>query len=51
MVEAICHVGRALGLGIVAEWVEDEAALARLKEIGVDYVQGAAIGAPAPLPC
>jgi diguanylate cyclase (GGDEF)-like protein len=51
MVEAICHVGRALGLCIVAEWVEDEAALAMLQEIGVDYVQGAAIGAPAPLPC
>ena len=40
MVEAINHIGHVMGIKTVAEWVEDEATLAELKAIGVDYVQG-----------
>lgn len=40
MVESINRVGKVMGIRTVAEYVEDEATLARLREIGVDYVQG-----------
>ena len=40
MVEAICQVGRAMGIATVAERVESEAVLEALKAIGVDYAQG-----------
>jgi diguanylate cyclase (GGDEF)-like protein/PAS domain S-box-containing protein len=46
MVRAINEVGHAMGLRTVAEWVEDPLCLARVKEIGVDYAQGYAIGEP-----
>ena len=49
MVEAITRVGRVLGLKTVAEFVETEATLQRLREIGVDYAQGYAIHRPEPL--
>ena len=49
MVEAINRVGAALGLKTIAEFVESEAALRRLREIGVDYAQGYAIHRPQPL--
>ena len=35
-----------LGMRSVAEWVEDQATLETLLEIGVDYVQGYAIAKP-----
>jgi len=40
---------RAAGVRTVAERVEEQAALQRLREIGVDYAQGFGIGRPAPL--
>ena len=40
MVRTIHDVARVLGLQTIAEWVEDEAVLDSLKEIGVDYAQG-----------
>lgn len=49
MVEAINNVGHVLGLKTVAEFVESEATLQRLRDIGVDYAQGFAIHRPEPL--
>jgi diguanylate cyclase (GGDEF)-like protein len=49
LVKSICVVGRALGKTTIAEWVESSSVQARLREIGVDYVQGYAIHKPCPL--
>jgi diguanylate cyclase (GGDEF)-like protein/PAS domain S-box-containing protein len=49
MVEAINRVGGVLGLKTIAEFVETEATLQRLRDIGVDYAQGFAIHRPEPL--
>ncbi len=48
MVTAINHVGHTMNLRTIAEFVENDAIKLRLKEIGVDYVQGYAIGKPEP---
>lgn len=48
IVRSTCEIGRALDLPIVAEFVENDAQMALLKEIGVDYVQGFAIHRPGP---
>ncbi|MGB3292301.1 MAG: EAL domain-containing protein [Phormidesmis sp.] len=48
-VEAINRVGQVLGLKTVAEFVENDAILAKLKQIGVDYAQGYGIAEPRPL--
>lgn len=49
MVEAIHRLGGALGLQTIAEFVETEATLQRLRLIGVDFAQGYAIHRPEPL--
>jgi diguanylate cyclase (GGDEF)-like protein/PAS domain S-box-containing protein len=49
MVEAICKVGRALGISTVAECVEDQSILDELRRIGVDYAQGYFIADPRPI--
>jgi diguanylate cyclase (GGDEF)-like protein/PAS domain S-box-containing protein len=49
MVEAICKVGKALGIATVAECVESQAVLDELKRIGVDYVQGYLLADPEPI--
>jgi diguanylate cyclase (GGDEF)-like protein/PAS domain S-box-containing protein len=49
MVEAICQVGRALGIKTIAERVETAAVLATLAAIGVDYAQGYYLGEPRPI--
>ena len=49
MVEAIHRVAQALGLETIAEFVEDDAILERLRAIGVHYAQGYGIHAPQPL--
>ena len=49
MVEAINRVGHVMSLETIAEFVEDPATLALLRQIGVDYVQGYALGMPQPL--
>jgi diguanylate cyclase (GGDEF)-like protein/PAS domain S-box-containing protein len=46
MVEAIHKVGQVIGLQTVAEYVEDEETLAVVREIGIDFAQGYAIGRP-----
>ncbi len=49
IVSSINDIGHRLGIRTVAESVEDEATLDVLREIGVDYAQGYAIGRPMPL--
>jgi diguanylate cyclase (GGDEF)-like protein len=46
MVEAICGIGRTMGLSIVAEFVANVETATLLKKIGVDFVQGFGIGKP-----
>lgn len=46
---SLVSIGKGLGLVTIAEFVEDEASLAMLREIGVDGAQGYYIGRPAPL--
>lgn len=46
MVEAIHSVGEVMSLKTIAEFVEDEATVERLRQIGVNYVQGYAIAVP-----
>ncbi|MDW3688831.1 EAL domain-containing protein [Cupriavidus sp. CV2] len=48
MVEAIQRIGHAMGKQTIAEYVENEALLARLRELGVDYAQGYGVGPPMP---
>lgn len=49
MVDAICQIGKTMGLRIVAEFVADEETQDILRTIGVDYAQGYGVGKPAPL--
>ncbi|GAA0264938.1 putative bifunctional diguanylate cyclase/phosphodiesterase [Cryptosporangium japonicum] len=49
MVAAVNQIGHEMGLRTVAEFVEDDATLAVLREIGVDYGQGYGLGRPGPL--
>ena len=49
MVRAINEIGHTMGIRTVAEWVETEAALAALHEIGVDFAQGYLLGRPRPM--
>jgi diguanylate cyclase (GGDEF)-like protein/PAS domain S-box-containing protein len=47
-VETINRIGQAMGMKTVAEFVENDAILAHLREIGVDYAQGYGIARPMP---
>ncbi len=49
MVRSIKDISHAMGKKVVAELVESEAVLAKLREIGVDYAQGFVVGHPQPL--
>jgi diguanylate cyclase (GGDEF)-like protein/PAS domain S-box-containing protein len=49
MVEAICKVGKALGIETVAECVESQAVLDELRRIGIDYAQGFFLAMPEPI--
>jgi diguanylate cyclase (GGDEF)-like protein/PAS domain S-box-containing protein len=49
LVKSISEVGHVMGKRIIAEFVEDEATLMKLREIGVDYAQGYGIARPRPL--
>lgn len=46
MVRSINDLAHYMGIQTIAEYVEDEAILARLSEIGVDYAQGYGIERP-----
>ncbi|MDQ3056491.1 MAG: EAL domain-containing protein [Pseudomonadota bacterium] len=49
MVDAINRIGHVMGIKTIAEFVENDEILQRLRDIGVDYAQGFGIHAPAPL--
>lgn len=49
MVEAINQLGHVMGLETIAECVENDAILDKLRRLGVDYVQGYIIDPPKPL--
>jgi EAL domain-containing protein (putative c-di-GMP-specific phosphodiesterase class I)/GGDEF domain-containing protein len=49
LVRALVQVCQAYGIHTVAEYVQDEATLRMLREMGVDFVQGYLIGRPAPV--
>jgi diguanylate cyclase (GGDEF)-like protein/PAS domain S-box-containing protein len=49
MVKSINEIGHVMGLKTIAEFVENNDILERLREVGVDYVQGYAIGKPVPI--
>ena len=48
-VQAIHTVGSAIGIRTIAEFVENDAILAQLRQMGVDYAQGYGIGRPMPM--
>ncbi len=48
MVEAINQIGHVMGKRTIAEYVEHEGILERLREIGVDYAQGFGVSMPKP---
>jgi diguanylate cyclase (GGDEF)-like protein len=47
MVAAINDIGHSMGRKTIAEYVENEAILTKLREVGVDFAQGYYIGKPA----
>ncbi|WP_341528330.1 EAL domain-containing protein [Nostoc sp. UHCC 0302] len=49
MVEAINHVGHIMGIQTIAEFVENDAILEKIKVLGVNYAQGYSIAKPCPL--
>ena len=49
VVKSITEIGHFMGKKIIAEYVESEAILEKLREIGVDYAQGYIIDKPQPL--
>ncbi len=48
MVQVINHIGHVMGKRTIAEFVETVEVMEALREIGIDYAQGLAIGAPLP---
>ena len=48
-VECLNRIGQAMNLKTVAEFVENEATLNKLQELGVDYAQGYGIARPEPM--
>lgn len=49
MVEAINRIGQVMGIMTIAEFVETEEVLEKLKNIGVDFAQGYGIDKPHPI--
>jgi EAL domain-containing protein (putative c-di-GMP-specific phosphodiesterase class I) len=49
MVKSINDIGKVMGKRTIAEFVENDEILEKLREIGVDYAQGYRIGRPKPL--
>ena len=49
MVTAMIKLARTLNFKVIAEQVEDSAALETARRMGVDYLQGYAVGRPQPL--
>lgn len=49
MVDTVNRIGQVMGIKTVAEFVENEAILKCIRNIGVDYVQGYGISNPQPI--
>ncbi len=49
MLEAINQVGHIMGLKTIAEYVESQAILDKVREMGIDFAQGYQINRPQPL--
>ena len=49
LVRSMSQMGQALGKVTIAEWVESEAVMAQLREVGIGWVQGYAVHVPCPL--
>ncbi len=49
MVAAINEIGHVMGIRTIAEFVESEAIVERLRTIGVDYAQGYWVARPQPI--
>ncbi len=49
MVRSINEIGHVMGISTIAEYVENEMIVAKLHQIGVDYLQGYAISEPLPI--
>ncbi|WP_299409297.1 EAL domain-containing protein [Acaryochloris sp. IP29b_bin.148] len=49
MVSAINQICRSMGIKTIAEFVENGETIVALEEIGVDYLQGYALGKPQPI--
>jgi EAL domain-containing protein (putative c-di-GMP-specific phosphodiesterase class I) len=49
MVRSIKDIGHVMGKKVIAESVENDAVLEKLREIGVDYAQGFGVGEPRPI--
>jgi diguanylate cyclase (GGDEF)-like protein len=49
MVKAMVDMAKGMGIKTVAEFVENEASLIILRELGVDFAQGYLIGKPSPV--
>jgi len=49
MVRSIKEIGHVMGKKVIAESVENDAVLEKLREIGVDYAQGFGVGEPRPI--
>jgi diguanylate cyclase (GGDEF)-like protein/PAS domain S-box-containing protein len=50
LTEAINQIGHVMGLQTIAQFVENDAILAKVKTLGIDYAQGYGIAKPRPLP-
>ena len=50
IVKSLVEIAQQLGKHTVAEFVEDEATLQLLRNLGVDFAQGYFVGRPEPLP-
>ena len=48
-VRSINEIGHVMGKKTIAEFVEDDIVIQKLREIGVDYAQGFAIAKPQPI--
>lgn len=49
IVEAIHRIAHVMGIQTVAEWVENNEVLMKLRTLGIDYAQGYGIAKPCPL--
>src|SRR5438105_4118408 len=49
LVRAVNEIGRIMGITTIAEEVESETVLQKLRALGVEYAQGLAVAPPAPL--